>query len=219
MSEPDVTLTNLVIVIECLAFGWACLQATRTPLRDSFAAFFAMSALASASAAVVHGFAPDHSDTGNAFFWTMTMLAVVVASAALVFAAGELRATSATERSRRLRFIALVTACIAGAVLIGSRNFTLAVAVYVPASLWLAFEMYRRWRARGSARLLVGAAGLALAVVAGLLQQLRYTPVPDLLDHNASYHVLQIVALAAFFAGCRATLADGYGGSQRARSS
>ena len=44
-----------------------------------------------------------------------------------------------------------------------------------------------------------GIAGLIVALVAGVLQQLEFSPVPGLLTHNAFFHVLQIAALTALF--------------------
>jgi len=212
MSEPDVTLTNLIIVIQCLAFAWACVRRRRNLLRDALAAFFAATAMASATASVVHGYLPDRDDAGHAVFWSMTMLSVVIASAALGVAAGELARSPDRNRNWRLGALALVVTCLAVAILLGARDFALAVTVYVGASLWLAVALVTRWRERRSQPLLVGAAGLVLAIIAGVLQQLRHTPVPELLSHNAWYHALQIVALAAFFVGCRDVLSERKGG-------
>ena len=219
MREPDVTLTNLVIVIECLAFGLACARRPRTMLRDTLIAFFAASALASGSAGVVHGYAPDPAEPGHVWFWTMTMLAIIGGSAMLCLAAGELGNNPVAGRKRRARFIMVAASCLAAVVLLGARSFTLAVAAYVPASVWLASILVVRWRDRGSWPLLVGAAGLVLAILAGVSQQLRYTPTPGLLSHNAWYHVLQIVAFAAFYIGCGDLLANLHGGFPHARSS
>ena len=212
MSEPDVALTNLVIVIQSLAFACACARRPRSVLRDALIAFFTASATASATAAIVHGFLSDPGDAGHAALWSVTMLSVVLASAALCVAAGELGRTPGAGRSRRLRMIAFVAACLAAAILLGARNFALGVAAYSAASLWLAAALVAHWRRRRSPPLLAGAAGLVLAIAAGVLQQRGHSPVPDLLSHNAWYHVLQIAALAAFFLGCREVLAERRGG-------
>lgn len=206
MNEPDVALTNFVIVVQCLSFAWACARWPRSALRDAFTAFYAASALGSALAGVVHGFVPDPDDPGHAALWTLTMLALVAASAFLALAASELWSAPVAERAFRFRVIAIAAMCLGALIVLGARDFMLAVLVYVPASLWLGLSFVRRWRRRHSAPLLIGTTGLGLAIFAGALQQLRYTPVPDFLSHNAWYHVLQIIAFAALFVGCAEAL-------------
>jgi hypothetical protein len=219
MNEPDVTLTNLVIVVECLAFGWACARGPRSVLRNALVAFFAASALASGSAGLVHGYAPNHGDASYSLLWTVAMLAIIAASAALALAAGEVIDWSRTARRRLAGVIAITAACLSAAVILGWREFTLAVVVYVSAIIWLAYAFAARWWDRRSVSLVVGIAGLLLAILAGVLQQLQYSPVPGLLSHNAWYHVLQIIALAAFFSGCKDVLAKPVGVSPNARPS
>jgi len=216
VNEPDVALTNFVIVVQCLSFAWSCARRPPSVLRDAFTAFFAASALGSGLAGVVHGFVPDPDDPGHAALWTLTMLALVAAAAFLGIAASEFWSTPAAERALRLRVIAIAAICLGALIVLGARDFMLAVLVYVPASIWLALSFVRRWLRRRSVPLLIGAAGLALAILAGALQQVRYTPVPDLLSYNAWYHVLQISAFAALFVGCNEVLAIPEGESTHA---
>jgi uncharacterized protein DUF6962 len=197
VTEADVAMTDFALTLECGALAVACARTPRWPSANAFVAVFALTALAAALGGIVHGFAPDPSSAGYRVLWPATLLTTIGASAVLTLAAFDLRGVGGRPR----RALAVVTLALLAAVLLGVQAFALAVVAYVPASLVLAFA----FAARRTAAAACGAAGLILGIVAGGLQQLRYSPA-DGLSHNAFYHVLQMVALALLFVGARDAL-------------
>lgn len=67
ISEPDVTLTDYGLAIECAAFAYLLSRrgCRGDPLRTSFMLFFASTALAAFTGGAVHGFFPDERTWGS----------------------------------------------------------------------------------------------------------------------------------------------------------
>ncbi len=196
MTELDVALTDFVIAVECGVFTVACARRAPSQSRDAFTAVFALTALAAATGGVVHGLAASPSSFGYRVLWPTTLLAIVGSSAALAFGALTLLGSD----SRLRRPVWAVALAVGAAILLGAQSFALAVGAYVPASLLLAYAFAKRYQITRAKRMACGAAGLFLGVSAGGLQQLSFTPWPELLSPNAFYHLLQFVALAMLFA-------------------
>ena len=104
MLEPDVTLTDFALAIECAVFAGLCARRPRTLLRDAFVAVFALSALASGAAGVVHGYLPGPTGAGHLLLWTITMLAIVfpVWAGAVHAITTQLELERVAERSARM---------------------------------------------------------------------------------------------------------------------
>jgi len=196
VTEFDVALTDFAIAVLCGMFAIACARGARSRWRDAFTAVFALTAVAAAAGGVVHGFASDPASPGYRVLWPATLIAIVGSSAALALAA--LALLDADSRLRRVVWFGALAFGVA--ILLGAQSFALAVGAYVPASTFLAYAFAKRYRSTRSRRMACGAAGLLLGVGAGGLQQLNFTPWPELLSPNAFYHVLQFVALAMLFA-------------------
>jgi hypothetical protein len=195
VTEVDVAVTDFAIAVECGAFALANARRARSSIRDPLTAVFVLTALAAASGGVVHGFPQDPESLGGRVLWPAILLAIVAASAALGFAALALLGMSP-------RFRLAVRAAAFGfmaAVVLGARSFGVAIGAYAPASLWLAYAFAKHYRSTGSMRAACGSAGLLLGIVAGGLQQWRFTPMPGRLDPNAFYHLLQMITLATIY--------------------
>src|SRR5688572_2663904 len=207
MTEPDVTLTDYALALECGVF---CALALRWPggaqeLRRWWLLFFGAIGIASIVGGTVHGFflAPG---TINAVLWRATLLALGVASLAmwLIGSAMQLSEPVATW-VRRAAIAQLITYVLV--VLFVNSRFTVAIATYVPATLFLLVVMLLVYRRTGQASLLYGVAGLALTFVAAAVQQLRFAIHPLYFNHNALYHTIQAIALLAIFVGAKWTAA------------
>ncbi len=208
MTEPDVTLTDYGLALECAAFAVLLFRkATAQPrLRRWFALFFLSIGVAALAGGTVHGFFLDVRTTGRAILWPATMIAL--GSAALsTWAIG-------AHIQFSLRVVRLITLCATlvfavycALVLFVTRSFSLAIGHYLLGVFFLmiVFSLaYQRTRARPVCLALMG---LLLTLVASGLQQGRVGFHPIYFNHNALYHLLQAVALYLIFCGARWFLA------------
>ena len=205
LSEPDVTLTDLGLAIECAAFVILLYrqQSRHLSLRASFIAFFGAVALAALLGGITHGFLPASSSWLHRAAWNSTLIAVGIAALACWSIGGYL-CLEKRIASRVVIAAGLVFAGYAMLVLFVSQSFSVAVVHYVPAFAFLlvAFMLaYRRSRARF---LLSGIAGVVLTFVAAGTQQARIGLGP--LNADAVYHLIQAFALMLIFLAARGAL-------------
>lgn len=207
MLEPDVTLTDVGLALECGAFAVLLARGPRAPGRRPFALFFAVLAAAAALGAIEHGFVADKASAAEVVVWSATLLAVGLAAVAGLAAGASLvlprRVAAALVAGAGVAF-----ALYAARVLAGERRFLAAVLFYLPAALFLlvAFAVAAR-RARSRA-IAAGAWGLALTFVAAGVQQGKVALHPRWFDHNALYHVIQAAGLWLVFRGARASVRE-----------
>lgn len=204
MTEPDVTLTDYGLALEC-ALCAALLARTptsRASLRWAGICFFLFLGISTAAGGTVHGFFPDESTPENQFLWKLTLQTVgLAAMSAWLVAAGIL---SAGRTGRMLAFAAVpqIGVYTTNVVLV-TQQFWITMTIYLPAAMLLlaAFGYsYCRDRRRF---LLVGALGLVLTFVAAFVQVQRIGIHPRYFNHNACYHTVQAVALAMMSFGMR----------------
>ena len=204
MTEPDVTLTDYVIALECLLIcyllrrpggGWS-------GLRSWAVVFFAATAVAALLGGTVHGFFVEETLTGYKILWPATLLAIGVSTLAAWNIGGHVL-FGPTGR-RRLSLAALLAfGLYCGVVLFLSEAFLVAVANYLPASLFLLVALTLSYRRQAARPLALGLVGLLLTFLAGGVQQLGIGLHPLYFNHNALYHVIQAVALWLLFVGFR----------------
>jgi hypothetical protein len=212
MTEPDVTLTDYLLVVECAAFAWLIARrpARLEALRRWIVAFFLFTALAALSGGTVHGFFSANDGGMGSVLWKLSMLAI--GATALAGCAIGARLLFARDGAARVVGIAAVLAGVyAATILFVNDAFWIAVVGYLPAAalLFVAFLTAAvRERASWARR---GAWGLAASFVAAAVQQLRIGLHPAYFNHNALYHLVQAVALALVFAACRDLLAPAGG--------
>jgi hypothetical protein len=202
MTEPDVALTDYALALEGIVFV-VVLRRGRGPLgglRCWFVLFFASMSAASLCGGTVHGFFLDEQTAGEAILWPATLLAIGVTTLSTWAIGGKLLFSS------RLVRWALVAAGIQFVfygvmVLFCTQEFRVAVVNNLPADLFLLVALGLAYRREKHRRLLLATGGLALTLVAALLQQLGVGLHPIYFNHNALYHVLQAIALFLFFLG------------------
>lgn len=204
MMEPDVTLTDYALALEGVLFLVLLRRGQARPgrLRSWFSLFFASVSAASLCGGTVHGFFLDEQTLGYAILWPTTLLAIgVTALSAWTIGAKLLF-------SRRVARWVIVAAVVQFAfysvvVLFRTEEFWVAILDNLPAVLFLLIALGLAYRREKHRSLLLAAGGLALTLVAALLQQLGVGIHPVHFNHNALYHGLQAVALFLFFLGGR----------------
>ncbi len=196
MTEPDVTLTDYAITLECLVFCvlGARWSTTDVGMRRLWIAFFASVGAGAFFGGTVHGFFPSAESTGHKVFWPSTMLALGCTSAVMWVIGARLRLSDAAVRWVRGFAIAQL-AVYALIVLAVDQRFVVAIATYLPATVFLMVMLILAYRDERSAGIAHGITGLALTFVAAAVQQLEFAVHPVYFNHNALYHVIQGIAL------------------------
>ncbi len=200
MTEPDVTLTDYGLAVECALFMYLLSRPgdRRGPLGAWFLLFFGATGTAAFIGGTVHGFFLDERILGAKILWAATLLAVGLA------------ALAAWGIGARLQFpmplagwveiaAAVEFASYALVVLLVNQAFVVAILDYLPAALFLMVVFGLRYRRTGERPLLAGLAGLALTFVASAIQQAGLALHPLYLTHNALHHLVQAVALFMLF--------------------
>ena len=200
MHEPDVTLTDYAVTLECGLFVYWLLVHGQSdnPLRLWFAVFFASIGLAALSGGTVHGYFPGEGSVGHSVLWGATLIAIgVTALCGWIIGAQLYFSESVAVWIRHGAVVLFVLYC--GVVLFVSHDFLMAIVYYLPATVFL-FIVYGLVYQQGrEPAVLIGLLGLVLTFVAAGIQQAQwglhsiYLPVS--LSHNALYHVVQAVAL------------------------
>lgn len=210
MTEPDVTLTDYALALECAVFcavalRWTATDARLTALLRWWVVFFASIGVSSLLGGTVHGFFNDGGTPGYAILWPATLLALGVTSTATWTIAAYVQLREPVRSwVRRAAIAQLVVYTLV--VLFVSTRFFVAIAAYLPAVLFLLIALsaaYLRTRERAVA---YGVAGLALTFVAAAVQQLRVAIHPVYFNHNALYHTIQAAALLLIFLSARSTV-------------
>jgi hypothetical protein len=204
IAEPDVALTDYVLAIESVLF--ACLiyrKTMRGNLRAIwFVAFFGSISLASLAGGTSHGFFNDVQTAGYAILWPATLIAIGVTALAawaigahLLFSPKTARWISAAAAAEFAAYSAVV--------LLGAREFWLAMADYLPAALFLLIALVAEYRREKHGKIFTGIAGLALTFVAAAVQWAAIPIHPDYFNHNALYHLIQAAGLFMIFQAAR----------------
>ncbi len=164
--------------------------------------FFAAAAMASLVGGTLHGFFLDETSLGYSIFSSLSLLAIGVTSlSGWVFGARLALTRDLTIWITRAAFLQLIV--YTAVVLFVNDAFWVAIADYLPATLFLLVAFILVSRRYRSVRVSLGAWGLTLVFVGSVLQQFRIAIHPVYFNHNALYHVVQDVALALIFIGCR----------------
>jgi hypothetical protein len=204
MTEPAVTLTDYALAIECAAFVIALsrLSARDKELRFWFVVFFASIGAASALGGTVHGFFLAASSPGRRILWPATILAILVTSLAAWNIGAVLRLD---ERKAALvrRLAVAQLSLFAFLVLFVTSKFYVGIIAYLPSTLLLLYALLTAYRRRPDRGIRWGITGLALTLVAAMVQQARVGIHPVYFNHNALYHVIQGAALGMIFVAAR----------------
>lgn len=192
MLEPATTITDFLLALECVAFAVA-LSARRPPgfRRTGFQLLFVSVAVAALAGGAVHGYFPDETAAVPRGLWLTTLLALGV-TAALMAALAARMASPGTAAVNIVVPLGVALGAYAGAVILLTREFVVAIVAYLPAALFLVAVL---WRDRRHAGAVAGLLGVALVLVGAAGQQAGIGLHPVHFDHNALYHVVQMVAL------------------------
>jgi hypothetical protein len=195
IHEPATLLTDyaLTVIAGVLAYRLQRLQGSSfSDARRWFLIGLTLSAISAFVGGSYHGFAPNVSETLAAWWWKFTLLTLHLVSASLAMSLVE-EVSPENQKPAwtwlvRLKFVAF--ACVA----IAHPTFLVAIADYGTALVgWLLAASIGRfpWR-----RAML--AGIALSIVAAVVQQRRWAPSASF-NHNDLYHVIEAVALFAFY--------------------
>ncbi len=203
LNEPDVSLTNYGLAIECSLFAYILYQRRnrRPSLAPWFALFFFSTSVAAFAAGTTHGFFPAGT-SGQRVLWPMTMIAIGIAALTLWVIGARL--LSSTARPRWLSILAVAMFCIYCIVVVFiNQIFLIAILAYLPATFFLLGIFLVRYVRRQEPTMLVGALSLLLTFGGAYVQQAKIGLDPLYFNHNALYHLIQIVALSMFFVSAR----------------
>ena len=155
--------------------------------------FFVATSAASLFGALVHGFYSD-----NKFLWQAVLIALGIVSASTWAVGAHLLFTDGAARF--VTVAALIELAVYSlVVLFVTDNFAIAIANYLPSTVFLIAAFFVSYRSTAATPVALGLAGLLLTLVAAGVQQARIAVHPTYFNHNALYHVLQAVALFLIF--------------------
>jgi hypothetical protein len=200
ISEPVTLVTDYLLAILTLFLAWR-LHARADGQRSRIAWALAFLALGTGAAlgGTWHGFALIDASL-RVIVWKATVLAIGIASAAMIFGSAW---SMARPRLRRglAGFAVAAFALYAGWMLFHDAYVFVVVDTAVAMAIVAALHAFppAAWRSPGS-RWMVAAVGLS--AIAAAAQASRWAPHPNF-NHNDLYHVLQMGAMALFYAGAR----------------
>ena len=203
MTEPDVTMTDYLLAVECAVLSWLLARVPAAgPLRTPFAVFFAASAMAALAGGTVHGFFLGDRSRAGVVLWRAALLAIGVA-ACCGWAIGA-RLLLAPRHAARLQAAAAV-AFLAYAVTVIAvlDRFWVAIANYAPAVVFLFVAMAVAHRREPRRPLAMGLTGLGLTMAAALVQRFEVALHPVFFNHNALYHLVQAGAFLLIYVAAR----------------
>ena len=167
--------------------------ATETPVQRWFVIFFGATAAASLAGGTVHGFFPD-----SRVLWRFVLIALGLVSAA-AWAVG-----ARLLFSERIAWLVTIAALVEFAVyslvvVFVTDAFWVAIANYLPSTLFLIVAFFTSYRSGAGTPVAIGLYGLLLTLVAAAVQQARIALHPVYFNHNAVYHLVQAIALFLIF--------------------
>ena len=201
-------LTDLAVGVEATAFALILLGRSARYAGDDrrrerhrwLVVSFAATGVAAITGAAIHGLYADRADPRRRRLWRLSMGAIDMGGlsawrigAALALSDGRRRVVDRVATFAHGAYLAILTRA--------DPPFSVAIATYLSGALFLSASLLtrlgRRTERRASAIALVGL-GLTFG---GAIVQLRGIAVhPRLFDRNATYHAIQAIAVACFFA-------------------
>ncbi len=204
MNEPDVTLTDYALTLECGLFVyWLLVQGQAdNPLRLWFAVFFASIGLAALSGGTLHGYFPSAATRGHRVLWGVTVIALGLTALCGWMIGARLYFSDSVAAWIQSGALALfVLYC--GVVLFISADFLVAILHYLPATLFLLVVYGLVYQQGRESAMLSGLLGLVLTFVAAAIQQARWSLHPVYVSSNALYHMVQAGALFCIYWSAR----------------
>ena len=214
-GEPAAALTDALVGIEALALarslghrntgaaglgsdGRAGRAGRAGAIEDAFVLFYTSTGVAALSGAALHGLFADRRHPVRRALWRLSLAAIGLSSLA-AWRLGAWLALTGRSRARVEKATTGVHALYIGTVVLTSPPYAVAVASYVPGTMFLAWACTQRLDdpdERDGAAL--GLAGLGVTVAAAAIQVLRVRVGPRWLDSNTLYHLVQAGGLLVF---------------------
>jgi hypothetical protein len=196
LREVATTLTDYLLTVVCLVCAWQLAKHGALRLRGPVV-FFAAFAAAALLGGTWHGYFSDQQGLGQEILWWLTMVFAGMAAAGLALTGLELLGARSSPRV----FLPLALLLALYAVLAWrDARFLLSLIASVVGILLCAAGLLRHLRTPGAgARLAL--MGLGITVLAAIAQQQQVAFHRTHFDHNATYHVLLLPALAMLYAG------------------
>jgi hypothetical protein len=209
MLDPDVTLTDYALAIECGLFVYLLCKAEATggSLRLGFCVFYAGMGAASLLGGTLHGFAADPDTAVYRLLWTSTLIALGVTTLAGWFLGSRVlfsnRGTLVVMSVASPGFVAY-SIC----TMFFSQEFLVAIVNYLPSALFALTAFTAVALRDGEAPAWLGVVGMVMIFVGAAVQQAGIGLHPEYFDHNAVYHVIQGLAILCVFLFARWIAAD-----------
>ena len=205
IHDPAVSLTDAALGAEA---AWFAARLGRRPsvphdarrqaLRRSFVGFFVATSVASTAGAILHGLVPDRTSLVHRMLWRTSLIAIG-AGALTGWSIGARLLLPAAPAARVERLAATEFVAYALVAAATTLPYRAAIANYLPAAAFLGIGFIPHARRPGGGPAAGhGLAGLGLTAVAAVVQARNLRIGPRWLDHNALYHLIQAVAIAAF---------------------
>jgi hypothetical protein len=196
LTEPDVALTDFLLSLEAGLFAVLLWRSgpVDSDLRLPFVVFFAATALSALTGGIVHGFFTANYTTTGVALWRLALIAVGVGAVAM-WAIGARLLLPASAARTLLVVVTIVAVAYAITVAAVSDDFRIAIAHYLPPTLFLLFAFAAVYQRDRRLPLLAGVVGMVLTLVAAFVQQRKIALHPVYFNHNALYHAIQAVGL------------------------
>lgn len=204
IAEPDVTLTDYGLALECILFAVLLyrLRVHPGPVRTWFIVFFSALAAAALAGGTAHGFVYDETAVAHQVIWNLTLIAIgVVALSAWMIGSLFEVAHRAANPVRWFGTALFIGYCVV--VLFVRNTFTVAIVYYLPAVIFLLIAFAHGYLKRRKQYLLTGLIGLFLTLVAAGVQQSGIALHLVYFNHDALYHLIQAVAVLMLFLSAR----------------
>ena len=204
LLEPDVTLTDFALAIECIVLSIALATAAPwgLPYQIAFVLFFACNGIASLAGGLAHGFYSSHSQGAGQFLWRVSLLALGASIIAIWKISAQL--LFGPVAGNYAMYVAGGAFVIyASFLLLRNAPFSWAVIFYLPAVLFMLTAFVISYTRSGQPEMLYGLAGTILTLAAAVIQQAGIKLHPRYFNHNALYHLVQAVALLMIFMAAR----------------
>lgn len=204
MHEPDVTLTDFALAIECLVFAMLLTTSGQwsLPFQLAFIFLFASNSIASLAGGLVHGFYPDHHFPMGRILWRVSLLAIGASTIAIWNISALLIFEETT--SNIITLVAGVAFLIYSSLLfLRFPPFLWAVVFYLPAVIFMLVAFTVSYLSSERIEILYGLAGSLLTLVAAVIQRAKIFLHPRYFNHNALFHVVQAIALFMIFLAAR----------------
>ncbi|MGZ8258241.1 MAG: DUF6962 family protein [Methylotenera sp.] len=199
-GEITVGFTDYLLAVECAFFALMLIRTDDTwlEIRWFFVTFFGFTALASLTGGTYHLLLSNSSSMSAAILWKTTVIAIGAATfAAWSIGACQLFAQPIRGHIVKTAFTVFVIYSIY--VVAVDDHFWVAIANYIPATVFLGLSFAYSYRRHPDPTTLSGLLGISVTGVAAAMQRLSLSLHPLYFNHNATYHLPQEAGLFLIF--------------------